>query len=197
MKLTEQKRLHILDAAEKLFHRQGMLHTSMDQLATEAQVSKRTVYNHFATKELLFQAMLQRMFTQLAQVPEVQFSASEPIAQQLLRIALNETALLTSEPFLRVARVALLQLMQQPELAQTLSELAPGCQRYLGRFLQQATDAGVLAVKDIDFAAKQFIYQLKALVFYPALFGMPAADAAELNYITEQSVQMFLARYQA
>ena len=58
MKLSEQKRLHILDAAETLFYEQGVEHTSMDQIALKAQVSKRTVYNHFDTKEALFDAIV-------------------------------------------------------------------------------------------------------------------------------------------
>ena len=74
MKLSEQKRLQILDAAEELFHSFGVEHTSMDQLALQAQVSKRTVYNHFATKEQLFQAILQRMSDKLRQGGDVPFN---------------------------------------------------------------------------------------------------------------------------
>src|SRR5690606_34912197 len=102
MKLTDQKRMQILDAAEELFHSSGVEHTSMDQLALQAKVSKRTVYNHFATKDALFQAILQRMFDKLAQGGEVKFDAAVPIAQQLRRIAQDEVALLSSAAFLRV-----------------------------------------------------------------------------------------------
>lgn len=58
MKLSEQKRVHILDAAEQLFFENGVANTSMDEVAKTAAVSKRTVYNHFETKDALFTPLL-------------------------------------------------------------------------------------------------------------------------------------------
>jgi len=43
MKLSQRKRLDILNAAETLFFQQGVEHTSMDQVASLAGASKRTV----------------------------------------------------------------------------------------------------------------------------------------------------------
>lgn len=202
MKLTEKKRLQILDAAEMLFHSQGVEHTSMDQLALQAKVSKRTVYNHFATKELLFQAILQRMFERLLQEQTVTYSSQLTIDEQLERIAADEVAMLSSDTFLRVARMAILQVMQQPELAKHISEYAPGCQRYLEQFLADACAAGVLTIPDIGFAAKQFVYQLKSFVFYPALFGMSDTTTEEQQLkdqqrLIKETVIMFTARYRS
>ena len=53
---TSQKRHEILDAAIREFQAVGYDNTSMDRIAESAGASKRTVYNHFASKELLFQA---------------------------------------------------------------------------------------------------------------------------------------------
>src|SRR6187402_2921405 len=108
MKLTDQKRMQILDAAEELFHSNGVENTSMDELALHAKVSKRTVYNHFETKDVLFQAILQRMFEKLSQAGEVRFDTSLPIEQQLHKIAEDEVEMLSSEAFLRVAKIAIM-----------------------------------------------------------------------------------------
>ena len=51
------KREAILAAALTLFHRYGFRKTSVDALAAEAQVSKPTVYAHFADKDALFAAV--------------------------------------------------------------------------------------------------------------------------------------------
>ena len=53
-RLTDRKRAEILKAAVKLFRSRGFDTTSMDAVAKEAKVSKRTVYNHFPSKEALF-----------------------------------------------------------------------------------------------------------------------------------------------
>ncbi len=196
MKLTDQKRMQILDAAEELFHSTGVEHTSMDQLALEAKVSKRTVYNHFATKDLLFQAILQRMFDKLSQGNLVRFDASIPIAQQPRKIAEDEVEMLSSDAFLRVAKIAIMQVMQRPELAQLMNNSAMGCKRYLESFLTEACAANVLEIADIPFASKQFVYQLKSFVFYPTLFGLEKQTKTMQEHIIDEAVAMFLARYQ-
>ncbi len=48
------KRAAILEAARKLFLTQGFERVSMDQIASEAGVSKLTVYSHFGDKDSLF-----------------------------------------------------------------------------------------------------------------------------------------------
>ncbi|RYZ93155.1 MAG: TetR family transcriptional regulator [Moraxellaceae bacterium] len=196
MKLTEQKRMQILDAAEELFHSVGVDNTSMDQLALQAQVSKRTVYNHFATKDVLFQAILQRMFDKLSQGGEVRFDEKSPIEHQLSKIARDEVTMLSSDAFLRVAKIAIVQVMQHPELAQAMNNNALGCKRYLETFLTDACAAGSLKIPDVSFASKQFVYQLKAFVFYPSLFGFEKQTDIEREHIINEAVAMFLARYQ-
>ena len=196
MKLTNQKRIQILDAAEELFHGIGVDNTSMDQLALQAQVSKRTVYNHFATKDALFQAILQRMFEKLSQGGEKYFDPNLSIKKQLCQIAEDEVAMLSSDAFLRVAKIAIMQVMQHPELAQAMNENALGCKRYLDAFLADACAAGVLKITDIPFASKQLIYQLKSFIFYPALFGFEKQTDAIRTHIIDETITMFLARYQ-
>jgi TetR/AcrR family transcriptional regulator of autoinduction and epiphytic fitness len=61
---SQQKREDILNAALKTFKEQGVQATSMDQLAETANVSKRTVYNHFDSKETLVLSLLHEMWEQ-------------------------------------------------------------------------------------------------------------------------------------
>lgn len=53
-------RARILAAAEELFYGQGVNATGMAELAASAHVSKRTLYQHFATKDELIEACLRR-----------------------------------------------------------------------------------------------------------------------------------------
>lgn len=48
----------ILSAAEKLFTDKGFESTTMDEIAKEAEFTKRTVYQYFGNKENLFYAVL-------------------------------------------------------------------------------------------------------------------------------------------
>jgi len=51
----------ILQGAVRVFLRCGYAGTSMDRVATEAGVSKQTIYSHFQDKEGLFTALMERM----------------------------------------------------------------------------------------------------------------------------------------
>src|SRR3954469_9773079 len=50
----------ILDAATTVFLREGYERASVDTIAAEAGVSKRTIYNHFRDKRELFVTIVER-----------------------------------------------------------------------------------------------------------------------------------------
>lgn len=51
-------RERVLDAAARLFIREGVNAVGVDRLAQEAQVSKRSIYQHFASKDAIVADML-------------------------------------------------------------------------------------------------------------------------------------------
>src|SRR6201987_766614 len=55
----------IVAAGERLFLERGFGSVSMDELAEAAGVARRTLYNHFASKEEIFREMLLRVSGQL------------------------------------------------------------------------------------------------------------------------------------
>jgi TetR/AcrR family transcriptional repressor of mexJK operon len=58
---SEDKRTAILDAAEHLFITEGYERASVDAIAARAQVSKRTIYDHFGDKETVFLRAAERV----------------------------------------------------------------------------------------------------------------------------------------
>jgi AcrR family transcriptional regulator len=56
---AEQTRRRILDAAYGLFYRKGFLRVSVDAIAETAGVTKRTLYDHFTSKDELLSAVLE------------------------------------------------------------------------------------------------------------------------------------------
>ncbi|MHB1316042.1 MAG: TetR/AcrR family transcriptional regulator [Christensenellales bacterium] len=52
-----QKKASFLDAAERLFMQKGFENTSIDEVAKEAGMTKRTLYQYFGSKEDLFYAV--------------------------------------------------------------------------------------------------------------------------------------------
>jgi AcrR family transcriptional regulator len=67
----------ILETADRLFYGQGIRAMGVDTIASEIGISKRTLYNHFPSKDALIVAYLQR---RLRLVP----TSTKPPAQQIL-----------------------------------------------------------------------------------------------------------------
>ena len=67
----------ILETADRLFYGQGIRAMGVDTIAAEIGISKRTLYNHFPSKDALIVAYLQR---RLRLIP----TSTKPPAQQIL-----------------------------------------------------------------------------------------------------------------
>src|SRR2546426_3235616 len=69
-----ERRDVLLRAAARAFARAGFVHTSMEEIAAAAGITKLIIYRHFASKEALYRAVLQGAFdclaTQLGRGPE-------------------------------------------------------------------------------------------------------------------------------
>jgi TetR/AcrR family transcriptional repressor of mexAB-oprM operon len=58
---AEKTRIALLDSAERLFLDKGVAHTSLDQIARDAGVTRGAVYWHFQNKAHLFHEMLNQV----------------------------------------------------------------------------------------------------------------------------------------
>src|SRR5882757_3953282 len=67
----------ILETADRLFYLQGIRAIGVDTIAAEIGISKRTLYNHFPSKDALISAYLARRFVQ----PR---SSEKPPVEQIL-----------------------------------------------------------------------------------------------------------------
>ncbi|MGR5470249.1 TetR/AcrR family transcriptional regulator, partial [Vibrio astriarenae] len=54
MKLSEKKRLALIEAAQQEFIEYGFTCANMDRVCGRAATSKRTLYRHFESKDVLF-----------------------------------------------------------------------------------------------------------------------------------------------
>lgn len=64
---SADKRRAILDGAFTVFARDGYTRASIDAISAEAGVSTRTIYNHFQGKAELFETVIQRSATRVAE----------------------------------------------------------------------------------------------------------------------------------
>jgi TetR/AcrR family transcriptional regulator of autoinduction and epiphytic fitness len=195
-KLTELKREDIIEAAAHEFKTRGFSATSMDRIAATAQVSKRTVYKHFASKEILFQAITQELCDRVMQVSEHAYDPNIAVKIQLQHIAEQEIALLTSAEFLDMARMITSESLASPELTRTNFETFQDAGIGMVEWLRQASSDGKLAVTDPVMAGKQFLALIETFALWPQLYGIkPVPTKKQQETIIDSAVEMFLCTY--
>lgn len=192
------KRAAILDAAKRLFIRQGYGKSSMSAIAAEAGVSKLTLYSHFADKEALFAAAIKAKCEE--QLPPLVFELSEhsPIRTVLLGIGRGFYALINSAEAIALKRLMIAQANIDSGLSRLFHEAGP--QRVLEgmeRLLASAHASGVLHTPRPRVAAEQFFSLVMGAHHYRLLSGVePPQDPAVADAHVQDVVDLFLQVYQ-
>ncbi|TWU43402.1 HTH-type transcriptional regulator RutR [Novipirellula aureliae] len=196
MRMTDRKRKAILDAAVDEFVASGYDGTSMDQIATSADVSKRTVYKHFASKEELFAEIIHNLVGQIESVPEFTYDSKRSLANQLEAIALEIVQAVSDPGFLSLARVIVSRLIVAPEFSQFMSEQTARIDARLADWLQLAHSDGRVQIPQADVAAEQLMGLLLSYAFWPALLGIRRQSRGQPQQAyVKQCVKMFLSAY--
>lgn len=91
---TSKKHRLILDKAIEVFTQKGFEETSMDVVAEYAGVSKRTIYNHFKSKDNLFKEIVKEFITARDKIKPVEYSNNKSIKVQLKEFAKAEIFLI-------------------------------------------------------------------------------------------------------
>ena len=79
----QRSRAAILDTALDLFQRRGLRATSLEDICQQADVSPRTFFNHFESREHLYRAIAERRATQVAAVLDAACEDPRPLAARL------------------------------------------------------------------------------------------------------------------
>jgi TetR/AcrR family transcriptional regulator, regulator of autoinduction and epiphytic fitness len=195
-RLTDRKRSAIIDAAIDEFRTAGYEATSMDRIAARAGASKRTVYNHFPSKEALFAAILHRLWDTVIGGEELAYRPDRPLRDQLLDLIAQKFRLLNDEAFVSLARVAIAAGIHSPERAHEMVTRMSEREEGLTVWIRSAAATGRLKVKDPVFASHQLQGLIKGFAFWPQItLDQPPLDAAMQKQVAESAVDMFLAYY--
>ncbi|MCL9780702.1 TetR/AcrR family transcriptional regulator [Vibrio sp. S4M6] len=195
---SEIKREAIINAATTAFKDFGVQGTSMEKLAQIAGVSKRTVYNHFASKEELVMHLLAELWQRAIVDREVEFQGTISLQAQLSEILLAELEFIGSREYLDLARVAFGYLFYNSNELQKEFEKVSKQETVIHRWIKAARTENQLKELNVEFANRQLHSLVKGAGFWPQLMGMcEELSKEEMQEIAQESAEMFLARYAA
>ena len=184
----------IRDASATLFLEKGYQGTSMGDIAAAAQVSKQTIYTHFANKEELFADLV------LGNADRVDgfiagLSVGPDVEAGLVRIARDYARFVSRPDVLRLRRLVIAEAGRFPALARAYYERVP--QRVVAAFARLFGDLsrdGRLHVDDARTAAEHFVWLTLGVPLDRGMFISTPQDD-DLNDIAESAVKVFLSAY--
>lgn len=197
-RLTDRKRNAIIDAAAAQFRAHGFEATSMDKIAAAAEVSKRTVYNHFPSKEELFAETIVQLFERSAAALDLAYRSDVGLREQLTALVRLKLRTLEDRDFLDLARVAISEAIHAPERALPVFARLNEREEGVTSWIRAAQADGRLKPGDPAFAATMLQGQIKAFAFWPQVaMGAAPLQPEQQAPVIEAAVEMFLAYFGA
>lgn len=168
----------------------------MDRIAAVAGVSKRTVYNHFPSKEELFSEILEALWASSIESMDVPYQPNAALDEQLRHLLMQKLALLADPNFIDLARVAMAEIIHSPARAQSIVCRMGEKEGGVTAWIRAAIQHGRLAAVDPDFAGHQLEGLVKSFAFWPQVtLGLPPLSEADRKRVADSAVEMFLGCY--
>jgi AcrR family transcriptional regulator len=185
-----KKQEQILQGAMQVFLHCGYAGTSMDRVATQAQVSKQTIYSHFQDKKGLFTALIERVTIRRFQHEMSIATCQDEPAIVLRRLAESLLSKMEDQEYLAIIRLVIAESGRFPELAQLYSRtvIRYGV-RTLGAYFENHPE---LNIADPEATARIFLGTLVAFILsQEILLGKHAMPMAK-ERITDSLLQLIL-----
>ena len=192
-RLGEADRFRLLrEAAETVFLRDGYAAARMDDVAQLAGMSKRTLYQHFASKAALFGAVMEDCLCPFALDSSLDDEPDLAFALRSMLVAL--TRHLFNPRQVAIFRLIIGEVKRSPELADAFNRAGPGKgASALVRRLAAEMAKGRLSLADPTEAARMLFGMAIGAAHMFLLLGLQGPPSeAEMERLAGDAVAVFL-----
>ncbi|MAF91628.1 MAG: TetR/AcrR family transcriptional regulator [Bdellovibrionota bacterium] len=193
---TSKKRTAILDAAQKAFMEFGYENTSMDQISELADSSKRTVYNHFPSKDELFEAVLERFFQEASELKNIPYDKQQSLESQLEKFIDAKIIVSKNQEWLGLMRVAMSVFILNPQVAEEMMDRIHKMDDHLAKWFEAAKKDKKLKFSKSDELSELFYAGVSGLFFWPVILGAKIPDK-KVKSLKKTYIDNFLKVYRS
>jgi AcrR family transcriptional regulator len=167
----------ILDVSLETFAEHGFQATTMDMIATQAGMSKQTLYRYFENKLDLFTNVVRLSIARASIEIGATPARTEDELRATLQNALEQIAAgLGRDESVQIFRMVISESGRQESLGQYFfEEISKVAARPLARVLSVAHDRGLIEIEEPFEGSIRLIAQVKEYFLWPALLGRPPA----------------------
>ncbi len=189
-----KKRAAILNGAIDVFINMGYELASMDKIAETAGVSKRTVYNHFGSKENLFQAIVNDFLAQRQSLKTITYDPEKSLEEQLIAFANAEIFLIDSPRRVQISKFLTMVFLKDTAYAKATVAKYPPVYDMLLAWLKEAEKDGKIITDNLLLTARVFYALVEGAITYPALFS-GGINKSAVEPMLEEIIATFVAKY--
>ena len=158
------KEEQIIEAARKLFHKYGFKKVSMDEIANEAGVTKKTIYMYFSSKEELLKYFIKEELINMKSIVEEVENKNSSFFDTVNEGIYKLLKYKKEKDFLQIiAKEA--EWLKNPIVIQNLQLIDEQIQNYIKEKLEEAKEKGFIYYEDLDVTAFLVYKMYIALIF--------------------------------
>ncbi|MBJ8345655.1 TetR/AcrR family transcriptional regulator [Antrihabitans sp. YC2-6] len=185
----------ILRVAGAEFLSRGYAEANMSRIASDAGVSKKTIYARYPSKDELLVAVTSDLATRSYQRVIAAMSASDGDPEHVLTSFGTQVAEAWASPEeVGVYRLIVSEAPRFPQLASIYRDTMDLFRVTLAEYLKEQCAAGTLEIADTDVASRQFGMLVYGEIREKGLLGEPVTND-ELASAVKRAVKLFLTGY--
>ncbi len=189
-----KKRKMITEGAIEAFMEHGYRNTSMDIIAKHAGVSKKTIYNHFMSKENVILTIISDYLDGKSRLKNIKYDSSKSIEEQLRLFANAELYLVNTPERLGLARLLTSTFLKDPKLAVGIvMKFEPNQMKFI-EWLKDADADKKIQIDNFELSASIFYGLIEGTITYPVLF-QHELNITHTQTIIEEIIKTFLSKY--
>lgn len=169
----EEITARIQESAIEEFIQKGLNSASMESIANNADVSKRTLYKYYPNKDEIFDDIINLLLESFCTYSSFSYSKETPLESQLENIIQTKIELITSEEYVKISKLVLSELLKSKSLSEKhLQQFYESEQKFIKWIDEAKKDGKVVSKQPSELIANQFHSIIKGQAFYPVIFGI-------------------------
>jgi len=179
-----------------VFQEEGFDIASMDRIAAIAGASKRTVYNHFPSKDDLFQAVIEQFGQEMHTLKQIVYDPERTLEEQLYEFADAELAVVNDPVWMGFIKVLLPVFIRTPEVAKRAMSQHAASEDSVTTWMRAAILDGKLSAENPLLAARVFSAMMGGAFTWPAVY-QGGLDSQIIPGLKKELIETFLCRYRS
>jgi AcrR family transcriptional regulator len=195
--IRERRRDRILEIATEVFLDHGYAGATMSMISQQVGGSKATLYAYFPNKELLCEAIFQRLCDRVLDALDDTGSAAD-LEDRLMHVGMGFLQALVSDGGVKTFQLAVEGSRANSELARRFEAIALAVTYKLAHLIEEADARGEISAPDPIEAANVFISLMRGDLHLRRLLNLNSEPSFEQRRLeVARAIRVFIAAFSA